>query len=251
MVEIYPVVKVLNLEEMGVLDFNPGFNGYFIYGFPTVNVPISIGHYGTPDFSKSATLSVYGLPADNIEFKNFSFSVLRLDNSFNYVSSGGAYRNAYIKTFKIPHMPVYPSGSGQVVMVWKTPMTNVLYANNVETTKSNPLWSIQDTTQYSTTNNYDTTILSFDFGSSAYGDYIAYLGLWSSSSIAQQIMRIYVSNDGTTWTLTGEIFTASTSELYGILTGSNILFRYLKVTLRSAGTSYTAYGRIRKLLIFR
>jgi len=251
MVEIYPVVKVSNLEGMGAIDFSPLLNGYLIYGLPTVNIPTSRGHYGTPDFSLSATLSVYALPTDTIEIKNWSFSVLRFDNSFNYVSSGGAFRNAYIGTFKIPHTPVYPSGSGQVVMVWKTNKTNILYANNIETTKSNPLWSIQDTTTYSTTNNYDTPILSFDFGSSDYGDYIAYVGLWSSSTAAQQILRIFVSNDGSTWTMTGEVFTASTSEVYGICTGANIKFRYLKVTLFSAGTAYTAYARIRKLLIFR
>jgi hypothetical protein len=251
MVEIYPVVKVSNLEESLAIDFNPGFNGYVINGFPTINADPSESWYNAPNFSKSATLSVFALPTDSITFQAPNSIVLRFDNSFNYVSSGGGYRNAYLRTFKIPHTPVIPKGSGQVLMVWKTDKINWLYYNNLHVYKSYPYWDVQDTSIYSTTSTTDYELFRIDFGSVGYGDFIGYAGIWSSRTGYSSIVSFQVSDDGTSWTTTNQLAWSDTTERFGYCIANNVPFRYLRVTLRISSSSQTAYTRIRKLLVFR
>ena len=248
MVEIYPVVKVSNLEQMGIIDFsfNP-LNGYIISGLASWDME---SFYGSPDLTKYATITVYALPTDSIELKAPVFTPLRFDNSFYYVSSGGGYRHAYIGTFKIPHTPVMPKGSGQLIMVWKTNKTNILYANNVETTRSNPVWSVQDYTEYVGGGSIGTTIVSFDFGTSDYRDIIACGDVRTRDANYVSSMVIEISDDDTNWIRINYLENLSTSYKSWYAIDTNIKFRYVRVRVTSWYVENPGYGRLRKFIVF-
>jgi len=251
MVEIYPVVKVSNLEGMGITDFSfDPLHGYIIHGIPYIYEESCLVTYGYPDFSKSATITVYALPTDTITFKSPSMILLRFDNSFYYVSSGGAFRNAYIGTFKIPHTPVFPRGSGQLIMAWKTNKTNWFLANNQELYRAHPLWDVQDTTTYST---YSTTPVEqkrWDFGSIKYRDILSYI-VTSLNNTYNSYVYFEVSDDGTTWKRIGTVAIYNGPDFRGgAFIASNVSFRYLRVLHASGIGTTTSYLRILKLFVF-
>jgi hypothetical protein len=251
MVEIYPVVKVSNLEQMGIVDFTfDPLHGYIIHGIPSLYSESYLVTYGYPDFSKSATITVYALPTDTITFNSPSMILLRFDNSFNYVSSGGAYRNAYIGTFKVPHSPVLPRGSGQLIMAWKTNKINWFLANNQELYRAYPVWDIQDTTTYSTNSTTPVEQKRWDFGSIKYRDILSYIAT-SLDSTYNSYVYFEVSNDGTTWTRIGSITIYGGADYRaGAFIASNVSFRYLRVLHASGTSSTTSYLRILKLFVF-
>ena len=251
MVEIYPVVKVSNLEGMGITDFSfDPLHGYIIHGIPSLYSESCLVTYGYPDFSKSATITAYALPTDTITFNSPSMILLRFDNSFNYVSSGGGYRHAYIGTFKVPHTPVFPRGSGQLIMAWKTNKTNWFLANNQELYRAHPLWDVQDTTTYST---YSTTPVEqkrWDFGSIKYRDILSYM---HAKLDASNYSYVYfeVSDDGTTWNRIGSLSIYSSYDFRGgAFIASNVSFRYLRVLHAIEAGTITSYLRILKLFVF-
>ena len=205
--------------------------------------------YGYPDFSKTATLSIYAHPQDSITFKAPGFNPARLDNSLMYVSSGGGVRNTYfINAWKISHTPVFPSGSGPFIMVWRTPKTNAFLARNIETLRAHPFFSVQDTTNFNTRSTTPVELIRWDFESVKYRDVLAYVGMWNPGLYTTYI-RFEVSNDETTWTaITGNMGDDSNAEFFAYAIASNVEFRYLRAVAWVASGS--GYYRIRKLYVF-
>jgi hypothetical protein len=253
MVEVFPVVKVLGLDKIGSVDFSVSYlNGYFIDGLPTVNATNGENFYGEPDFGKNAEVVVYALPTDSITLRAPKVTPLRFDNSFYYVSSGGAFRNVYIGTFKIPHSPVFPRGSGNIIMCWKTSKTNILFANNIDVNRSHPLFSIQELTPICNSSGAYVEALKYDFGSIAERDFISYIGLYTSNSSYPAYAKFQISDDNTTWTdVSAEIYSTNVmSDLYAYCIVSKTQFRYLRVLLRSGASGVVGCVRVRKLIVF-
>jgi hypothetical protein len=253
MAEVFPVVKVLGLDKISTVDFSfPTLNGYFIEGLPTVNAGNAENFYGGPDFSKNAEITVYALPENTITLRAPLASLLRFDNSFHYVSSGGAFRNAYIGSFKIPHSPVFPRGTGNIIMCWKTSKVNVLFANNIDVNRSHPLFSIQEVNPFCNSSGAYVEALRYDFESVKTRDFISYISLYTSNSSYPAFAKFQISNDGVSWTdVSAEISSTSTlSDLFAYCIVSNTAFRYLRVLLRSGASGVIGCVRVRKLLVF-
>jgi hypothetical protein len=198
--------------------------------------------YGEPDLDKEAEITAYALPTDEIVLNAPVINPLRFNNSV--VSSGA--RNTYFVNCKIPHTPVYPTGSGRLILIWKTTKTNLLLANNVEPVRAHPLFKVQDTTTYSTTTVI--TLVQYDFGTIARRDIIFYGSLWNSTSNYQTAFRFEISNDGESWTRMTSFVTTSTSEVYGAFLASNTEFRYLRINTYVGGG--TGNFRVRKVMVF-
>jgi len=248
MVEVWPVVRVVGIGEFNTsVDF---LKSYCFDSIPPVNASlIAESLYGYPDPTKAATLSIYAHPQDNIILKAPGFNPARLDNSLMYVSSGGSVRNTYfINAWKIPHTPVFPTGAGQIIMVWRTPKTNAFLARNIETLRAHPFFRVQDETTFSTSSKTPVEIIRWDFESVKYRDVLAYVGFWSSISVETYII-FEVSKDGTTWTAISNILANNySSEKFAYAIASNVEFRYLRAVIWVYGG--TGYYRIRKLYVF-
>ena len=237
MVEIWPKVKIV--DGGGVLDFTfKRLNSVYFDGLH----PGGAMTYGEPDLDKEAEITAYALPEDEIVLNAPAFNPLRFNNSI--VSSGA--RNVYFVNCKIPHTPVYPTGSGKLILIWKTTKINLLLANNVEPVRAHYLFKVQDTTTYSTTTRIN--LLEYDFGTIARRDIIFYGSVWNSLSSYPTLLEVWISNDGASWTRIGYVYNATTREAYGALLASNTEFRYLRV--RGAPDAGTGYFRVRKVLVF-
>ena len=101
MVEVWPVVRVVGIGEFDTsVDF---LKSYCFDSIPEVSLTGNReSFYGYPDFSKTATLSIYAHPQDSITFKAPGFSPARLDNSLMYVSSGGSVRTVSYTHLTLP-----------------------------------------------------------------------------------------------------------------------------------------------------
>jgi len=237
MVEVWPKVKIV--DGIGVLDFTfKRLNAVYFDGLPSGGAMT----YGEPDLDKEAEITAYALPEDEIVLNAPAFNPLRFNNSI--VTSGA--RNTYFVNCKIPHTPVYPTGSGKLILIWKTTKINLLLANNVEPVRAHPLFKVQDTTTYDT--KTVITLVEYDFGTIARRDIIFYGSVWNDTPNYPTLLEVWISNDGASWTRIGYVYNASTSEAYGAVLASNTEFRYLRVRTYVGGG--TGYFRVRKVLVF-
>jgi len=248
MVEVWPVVRVVGIGEFDTsVDF---LHSYYLDYYPTVNADeYRENFFGYPDFSKTATLSIYAHPQDSITFKAPGFSPARLDNSLMYVSSGGSVRNTYfINAWKISHTPVFPSGSGPFIMVWRTPKTNFFLARGIETSRAHPFFGVQSITEFYTTSTSPVELKRWDFENVKYRDIFMYVSLWNTLNYYSYI-RFDISRDGASWTvITGNIAVSGTTEKFAYVIASNIEFRYLRMVCWVSGAA--GYYRVRKLYVF-
>jgi len=237
MVEVWPKVKIV--DGVGVIDFT--FKRLNSVYFDDLH-PGGAMTYGEPDLDREAEIVAYALPTDEIILNAPVINPLRFNNSI--VSSGA--RNAYFVNCKIPHTPVYPTGSGKLILIWKTTKTNLLLANNVEPVRAHPFFKVQDTTTYSATTVI--ILVEYDFETIARRDIICYGSVWNSTSNYPTLLEFWISNNGTSWARIGYVYSASTTEGYGAVLASNTEFRYLRVRTYVGGG--TGYFRIRKVMVF-
>lgn len=112
-------------------------------------------------------------------------------------------------------------------------------------------FEMEDTTAYSTGNTTETTVLVIDYSNIINAIVLVMkLGLWSNGSTSN--VRVYVSNDGATWTL---IYYANyqSAGAEGIFTPAfaNITFRYIRFGLWVNTSGYFAGMRVRKIAIVK
>jgi hypothetical protein len=108
---------------------------------------------------------------------------------------------------------------------------------------------VEDLTVYSTSSTTETDILVIDYGRVITAkEVLIKLGCWISTTVGY--WNVYVSQDGSTWTLIRSISLSNvTTESYHYARVYNISFRYIRFTAYVAVSGYYANMRVRKIFI--
>jgi hypothetical protein len=107
----------------------------------------------------------------------------------------------------------------------------------------------EDTTTYSTSSTTETALLTIDYGRVITAkEVVIKLGCWVSTTAGY--WRVYVSQDGSTWTLIGSFSLSNVAtESYFYARAFNVSFRYIRFTAYVVTSGYNAYMRVRKIFI--
>jgi len=251
MVEVYPCVKVVSTE----MDIQSNFrNAVFFDFFPSYD--LATKRYGPPNLASWVKIIGYFLPTDEIYFADPNgHKIFTVNNSFHYVSSGGAFRNSFWVNYKNYNCASIHEGSGTINCALVFPTENELWLTGKYPIAAHPLFYVEDDISLGWV---DTTveeeIKRIDLGANKMRNcYILSRFKTDGGGTGQKAHgAVEISEDGETWTRVAEWTwdNPGPTDKKGLCLISNTKFRWVRWLGYTEPDAFTLRGYIRKIISF-